>query len=78
MQEWADRDNCDFYAKVDPQVWKLLKEEEEDTLCHKVGKIRNVDRLAMTWKEVIIAFFKVLSQHLPGRTGGNHEKHQLG
>jgi hypothetical protein len=26
------------------------------------------------WKEVVIACFKVLSQHLPGSTEENHEK----
>jgi hypothetical protein len=25
------------------------------------------------WKEVVVAYFKIMSQHLPGRTGKNHE-----
>jgi hypothetical protein len=30
------------------------------------------DELGRTWEEVVITCFKVLSQHLPGRTEENH------
>jgi hypothetical protein len=28
--------------------------------------------------EVVVAYFKILSQHLPGGTEENHKQHQLG
>jgi hypothetical protein len=34
--------------------------------------------LERTWKEVDMAYFTVLSQHLPGGTEENHEKPQSG
>jgi hypothetical protein len=39
--------------------------------------IRN-DELAVTWEEVVMAFFFQILQHMPGETGGNHEKPLLG
>jgi hypothetical protein len=30
------------------------------------------------WKEEVAAYFKKLTQHLPGGTGRNHEKPQSG
>jgi hypothetical protein len=31
------------------------------------------DELKITWKEAIVAYFQILSEHSPGRTGGSHE-----
>jgi hypothetical protein len=30
------------------------------------------------WEEAVVAYFKLLSQHLPGRTEKNYEKSQSG
>jgi hypothetical protein len=32
------------------------------------------DELEMTWSEAVVAYFKVLFQHLPGGTEENNEK----
>jgi hypothetical protein len=32
------------------------------------------DELERIWKEVVVAYFKVLSWHLPGGTEKNHKK----
>jgi hypothetical protein len=36
------------------------------------------NELERMWKEAVMAKFKVLSQHLPGRTEENHKKPQSG
>jgi hypothetical protein len=36
------------------------------------------NKLKRKWKGTVMTYFKVLSQHLPGRTEENHDKSQSG
>jgi hypothetical protein len=36
------------------------------------------DDIVRIWKEAVVAYFKVLSRHLPGGTDENHEELESG
>jgi hypothetical protein len=36
------------------------------------------DKPGRTWKETVVAYFKIMSWHTPGGTEGKYSKHFLG